>query len=314
MQALPEVPPSTASTPSPTMPVSFQPMPLVGVAAPQPRIVRATSRSRSVAIGAPSYVAFGDAVSRCILRATFNDRHGEAGKRLRLAGQRESMTDRQIMTGRDPASHRRISMRSSRSRPARRVLPSWAFSAAASLWRGALPTRSRSTKRAGSVGRSTSRFTATTYRSSPSSDRQGHGLPFDLNGATIVLSTTCSIRPDDPAPWTLDRLRPAAGHSAGGAHRPRPPRAADTGGPCGKNVPTSREEIVKSTSPIRRGRRGQHRAWVRASSRLRPPTDDDRRICDHRRSVRGTQSATPAVAWRHRHLIDVDVVTWRRSS
>ena len=92
-------------------------------------------------------------------------------------------------------------------------------------------------------------------------------------------------------------------------HRELPIRADHVG----KNVPTSREELVRvqleevdgedggrierSSAPAGRARRGTERLLVTVVDRPRPP--------DGRRPAR----APRPVAWRHRHLLDLDVLT-----
>ena len=152
--------------------------------------------------------------------------------------------------GRDPSGDDPdLATRSSRSRRARPVWPSSGSSAAASRSPAGSPTRSPST-RASSVP--VGALDITFYRDDLSLVAQqpvvkGTDLPFDLNGSTVVLVddvlyTGRTIRAAMDA--LVDFGRPQAIRLAvlvDRGHRELPIRADHVG----KNVPTSREEVVK---------------------------------------------------------------------
>ena len=165
-------------------------------------------------------------------------------------------------------------------------------------------------------GRSTSRSTATTCRWSPSSrSSRARSSRSGIDGRTVVLVddvlyTGRTIRAAMDA--LVDFGRPQAIRLAvlvDRGHRELPIRADHVG----KNVPTSREELVQRPprGDRRRGRRRDRAAGRRAGGRAgrvsrrgRPggrATTAAGRPVGRRRRPRASRSR-----WRHRHLLDVD--------
>ena len=190
---------------------------------------------------------------RCILRTTFKDRNGEAGKEdCACAGQRESMTDRQIMTGDE--------IRRAIVRISHEIVEKQAGTeglALVGIQRRGVPLARRiadAIEEHEGVQLPVGALDITFYRDDLSLVAQqpivkGTDLPFDLNGATVVLVddvlyTGRTIRCAMDA--LIDFGRPRAIRLAvliDRGHRELPIRADHVG----KNVPTSREEVVKVT-------------------------------------------------------------------
>jgi pyrimidine operon attenuation protein / uracil phosphoribosyltransferase len=188
---------------------------------------------------------------RCILPTTFNDRHGEAGKENAPdAGQRESMTDRQIMTGDE--------IRRAIVRISHEIVEKQAGTqglALVGIQRRGVPLAHRIAEAIAEnegVGLPVGALDITFYRDDLSLVAQqplvkGTDLPFDLNAMTVVLVddvlyTGRTIRAAMDA--LMDFGRPRAIRLAvlvDRGHRELPIRADHVG----KNVPTSRDEIVK---------------------------------------------------------------------
>ena len=188
---------------------------------------------------------------RCILPTTFNDRHGEAGKEdCACARQRDSMTDRQIMTGEE--------IRRAIVRISHEIVEKHAGTdglAIVGIQRRGVPLAKRvaaAIEEHEGVRLPVGALDITFYRDDLSLVAQqpivkGTDLPFDLNGTTVVLVddvlyTGRTIRCAMDA--LVDFGRPRAIRLAvliDRGHRELPIRADHVG----KNVPTSREEIVK---------------------------------------------------------------------